>query len=202
MGAAAPYAYISYRSSSRSSRIEQDLSTWAAAMMAYVSSGVPFPEALKRSVAALRTGPLRRELERALRDSEVLGQDLRTSLLATAQRSPSQLLREIIVGLMDALDSGKDLQEYFRESLTYILNTRRNYLRKLVNDVSLAAELFVALFVVTPLLLAIMLAVMGSMSVGAQPYYAELLAVIAFVFIPLVGIGYLLLVDSIYPRWW
>ncbi|MGC8848345.1 MAG: hypothetical protein ACP5QE_05840, partial [Conexivisphaera sp.] len=98
--------------------------------------------------------------------------------------------------------SGKDLQEYFRESLMYILNNRRNYLRKLVNDMSLAAELFVMLFVVTPLLLAIILAVMGSMSVGAQPYYGELLAVIAFVFVPLVGVGYLLLVDSIYPRWW
>ena len=202
VGIIAPYAYISYRSGSRSSRIEQDLSTWAAAMMAYVSSGASFPDALRRSTSALRDGPLRRELERILRDSEVLGSDPRTSLLATAQRSPSQLLRELIVGLIDAMDSGKDLQEYFRESLMYILNNRRNYLRKLVNDMSLAAELFVMLFVVTPLLLAIILAVMGSMSVGAQPYYGELLAVIAFVFVPLVGVGYLLLVDSIYPRWW
>ena len=171
-------------------------------MMAYVSSGASFPDALRRSTSALRNGPLRRELERILRDSEVLGSDPRSSLLAMAQRSPSQLLRELIVGLIDAMDSGKDLQEYFRESLMYILNNRRNYLRKLVNDMSLAAELFVMLFVVTPLLLAIILAVMGYMSVGAQQYYGELLAVIAFVFVPLVGVGYLLLVDSIYPRWW
>ncbi|MGC8969042.1 MAG: type II secretion system F family protein [Conexivisphaera sp.] len=202
VGAMSPYAYISYRASSRSSRIEQDLSTWAAAMMAYVSSGASFPEALKRSTSALRSGPLRRELESVIRDSEVLGSEPRSSLLALAQRSPSQLLRELIVGIIDAMDSGKDLQSYFRESLSYILNYRRNYLRKLVNDMSLAAELFVMLFVVTPLLLAIILAVMGSMSVGAQPYYGELLAVIAFGFVPLVGVGYLLLVDSIYPRWW
>lgn len=202
VGMIAPYAYISYRASSRSSRIEQDLSTWAAAMMAYVSSGLTFPEALKRSASALRNGPLRRELETVMRDSEVLGSDPRSALLAMAQRSPSQLLREILVGAIDAMDSGKDLSSYFRDSLAYVLNYRRNYLRKLANDVALAAELFVMIFVVTPLVLAILLAVMGSMSVGAQPYYGELLAVIAFAFVPLVGLGYLLLVDSIYPRWW
>jgi len=202
VGMIAPYAYISYRASSRSSRIEQDLSTWAAAMMAYVSSGLTFPEALKRSASALRNGPLRRELETVIRDSEVLGSDPRSALLAMAQRSPSQLLREILVGAIDAMDSGKDLSSYFRDSLAYVLNYRRNYLRKLANDVALAAELFVMIFVVTPLVLAILLAVMGSMSVGAQPYYGELLAVIAFAFVPLVGLGYLLLVDSIYPRWW
>ncbi len=202
VGLLAPYSYLSYRAGSRSSRIEQDLSTWAAAMMAYVSSGASFPEALRRSALALRDGPLRRELERIIRDSEVLGSDPRTSLLAMAERSPSQLLREVVVGLMDTMDSGKDLQEYFRESLSHILGARRNYIRKLVNDVALAAELFVMIFVVTPLILAIMLAVMGSMTVGAQAYYGELLAIIAFAFIPMVGIGYLLLVDSIYPRWW
>jgi len=202
VGITAPYAYMSYTAGSRSSRIEQDLSTWAAAMMAYVSGGAAFPDALKRSTSALRAGPLRRELEKVIRDSEVLGSDPRNSLMAMAQRSPSLLLRELMVGLIDAMDSGKDLQQYFRESLAYILETRKNYLRKLVNDMSLAAEMFVMLFVVTPLLLVIILAVMGSMSVGAQPYYGELLAVIAFGFVPIVGVGYMLMVDSIYPRWW
>ncbi len=204
VGLVGAFTYLSFKADSRKRKLEQDLSTWIAAMMAYMSSGVPLADALRRSAGALKPGPLRRDIEKTIRDMELLGMDARTSLTEMASRTPSPLVREVISGLIDAIDSGEDLQGYFKEIFNYVLNVRRAYMKKLIGDFTFAAELFVLLFVVTPLFMAIILALLGSASsiAIAQLSYGQLLAVLAYLFIPIVGIGYMVLIDSIYPRWW
>ena len=204
IGLIGAFGYLSFKADSRKRKLEQDLSTWIAAMMAYMSSGVPLAEALRRSAGALKPGPLRRDIEKTMRDMELLGMDARTSLTRMASRAPSPLVKEVVSGLVDAIDSGEDLQSYFKEIFNYVLNVRRAYMKKLIGDLTFASELFIMLFVVTPLFMAIILALLGSASriSMAQLSYGQLLAVLAYLFIPLVGIGYMVLIDSIYPRWW
>lgn len=204
VGLASGFAYLTLRADSRKRRLEQDLSTWIATMMSYLSSGIPLTEALRMSNAALRPGPFRDEVSKVIRDIELLGSDVRTALVNMASRTPSVLVREVVSGLVDAIDSGDDLNDYFREIFNYVLNVRRGQIKKLISDLSFAAELFVMLFVVTPLFMAIILALLGSAGAGAVPElgYEQLLAIISYLFIPLMGVGYIVLVDSIYPRWW
>jgi len=197
------YVYPVYRADKIRRDLEDELAFTTGYMSILASAGVP-PEKIFYSLSNLPI-PLAvsAEAKNIIRDINIFGLDVISALKKASKRSPSTLFREMLEGFISTIHSGSSLAAYLREKSKQHMKLKRLSLRKFSDTLSILSEFYVALLVTGPLLLIIMLAVMAIMGGGSLGFLTPdiLLNLITYIGIPVGSIMFLIILDSVSPKW-
>jgi len=182
------YIYPGMKSSNRRIPIEVNLPYISSFLALLSSSNVP-PRTIFRSVAKIDTlREVRQEFTNIVRDVEVFGQDLLTSILENAKYTPSDKLREILNGYVITIRTGGNPTEYLQISTENIMKEKMVKLDLMLESLSAMAEIYVMVLVAMPLLFVVMFATLGMLGGGGGAMNpALLLYLLTYVGIPIMA---------------
>ena len=197
------YIYPTYRAD-KLRRALDDESTFATGYMAILASAGVSPEKIFYSISNLSVPlTISEEAKNVVRDINLFGLDIISALKETSKRTPSESFREMIEGFVSTIHSGGNLAVYLREKSEQYMKIKKIGLRKFSDTLSILSEFYVTLLVTGPLLLVIMLAVMAMLGGGSLGMLSPdlLLSMLTYLGIPLGSIIFLIILDTISPRW-
>ena len=126
-----------------------------------------------------------------VKDMEYFGQDLITALRTASARTASEQFKDFIDGLISIVSSGGDVTEYLKSKTDQYRSVANREQRKFLETLGILAEVYISVFVVGPLFMMTILAVLGLIGSGTTIIlYALVYAIIPF------GTGFFLLLLS------
>jgi len=197
------YIYPTYRAD-KLRRALDDESAFTTGYMAILASAGVSPEKIFYSISNLSVPlTISEEAKNVVRDINLFGLDIISALKETSKRTPSESFREMIEGFVSTIHSGGNLGAYLREKSEQYMKLKKIGLRKFSDTLSILSEFYVTLLVTGPLLLVIMLAVMAMLGGGSLGMLSPdlLLSMLTYLGIPLGSIIFLIILDTISPRW-
>jgi flagellar protein FlaJ len=181
------YIYPGIKSSNRRIPIEINLPYISSFLTLLSSSNVP-PRTIFRSVAKIETlRDVRQEFSNIIRDVEIFGQDLLTSILENVKYTPSKKLREILSGYVATVRTGGNPTEYLRISTENIMKERMVKLDLMLESLSAMAEIYIMVLVAMPLLFVVMFATLGMLGGAGTMNPAFMLYLLTYVGIPIMA---------------
>lgn len=195
------YQYPKNEMIKRKSKILEEMAYFSGYMGTLISSGLTL-EGIFRTLAKEKTNEeIVKDAKYLTRNLEVMGMDIVTALKDMAERSPVEIYAEFLEGMIANLQVGGDLQEYFNASGEVQLEQRKNRLREANQSLGIVTELYTVLLIVFPLLGAIMLSIMGMMSVHLYGFsLIFLLNILTYLLVPLFGAVMIMMIDSLIPK--
>lgn len=193
--------YPVYRRYSMGVSIESKLPHTIAYFSALAASGMGLESIAERVAEVEEVKATRRELELLLTELRLLGLDVPTALERRSRMSPSVMLSLFFAGLRDAYVTAGNLYEYSSFMARRLLEIKRYDLRRIINTLSMLAEVYVTLMVAAPLMFVVMLAVIAMLggTVGGLPPQL-LIALLLVVGIPTSAAAIIVALDGILSR--
>ncbi len=147
-------------------------------------------------IISLRSGEIGNECKRIYRDIKMLGMDLSTALSKAANRTPSPRLAELLWGMMSVIERGGNLGGYLSDKARAFMDEYRRSLDNYSRQVSFYTEIYVTLIIVGSLFFIVLTSIMSPL-VGGDILALQTLLV--FIFIPLISVGFIVLLRSLSP---
>lgn len=114
----------------------------------------------------------------------------------------SSALKAVLEGVISTIHSGSNLGAFLRTRFKTAMRLKRLSLKKYSDNLAVLSELYVALLLTGPLLLAIMVSIMSVMGGGLGIFTPEiLLNMLTFIGIPVCALIFLVILDSVSPKW-
>jgi flagellar protein FlaJ len=197
------YAYPSVLSDSRSRHLEEELPYLTIHMAVLSQAGMP-PERILRSVSTIGSKKLQsvasEEAKNIVRDVNLLGLDIVSSMTRSASKSPSKKFSELLKGLVSVTQSGGDMTRYFLSAAKGYMDSARIAAKQLSDTLGNVAELYVSMMVVFPLVVVIMLAVMGVMGgTLAGVSIVMIMYLVSYIAVPVMAMVVLVFLDGLMP---
>jgi len=192
------YFYPGAKSSQRKAPIEANLPYISSFMALLSSSNVP-PRLIFRSMAKIDTlREIHQEFDNIVRDVEIFGQDLLSSILENVKYTPSKRLQEVLTGYVSTVRTGGDPTQYLRVSTENTMKEKMVRLDLMLESLSALAEIYIMVLVAMPLLFIAMFGVLGMLgSGGGAMNPALMLYLLAYVAIPLMAFVLIVLISTI-----
>lgn len=181
------YAYPKVKASARKTPIELNL-TYILNFLTLLSSSNVSPRMIFRSMAnidALKS--VRKEFRDILRDVEIFGRDLLSSIIDNMDYTPSRNLKEVLAGYVATIRTGGDPTEYLRISTENAMKERMIKLDTMLESLSAIAEIYIMVLVAMPLLFVVMFTTLGMLGGGSSGTLALILYLLTYAFIPIAG---------------
>jgi len=191
------YLYPGMKASNRNGPIDRNLPYLANFLTLLSSSNVP-PSVIFESVARIDTlKESRLEFSNIIRDIEIFGSDLMTSILDNAKLTPNDPLRELLVGYVATVRTGGNPTEYLKVTSEKISQQRMTKLDQMLESLSAMAEIYIMLLVAAPLLFSVLFVTLGMIGSGtvAGMSMGILLYLMVYLGIPVLG-GILIVIMS------
>jgi flagellar protein FlaJ len=185
----------------RRKRITEELLFFIGYMAMLASSGQTI-EGIFRSIAKERTDEeIVKDAAFVVRNVDLLGMDILTSIETLARRSPHPSYTELLEGLIATVVTGGNLVTYFTSTMQVLTEEKRMILKRLTETMSIVAEMYTILLVVFPLMAIIMLAIMAIMAPSLGGFSLQtLMALLSYLFVPVLGGVMLMMVDGMLPK--
>ncbi|MGB9927497.1 MAG: type II secretion system F family protein [Methanosarcina sp.] len=190
-----------FQASIRQASIDRSLLSTVTYMYALTKGGMSIYDVFRAlSKYTQIFGTSAEEISYIVRDMDYLGKDFVTALETAKERTPSELFKDFIDGLI-LVSSGQSLVEYIKnkseqyQGMAELAN--KNFLKKL----DVLAEIYVTVLVAGPLFIMTTLIVLQFF----RPASAQILYMFIYAIVPLTSLLYLVLLDtigelSVYPK--
>lgn len=186
---AVPYS----RASSRKREINLLLADSVSFMYALSVGGLNQLEILRAMAAAEDTyGEVSREFQSIVNETEYFGTDYRNAIRQQSLETPSDELSQFLADMLSIVNSGGDMEGFLKDKKEKHLRTSKQEREMTLETLELFGEMYMTLSLF-PLLLIIILVIMGMMGEADD----RLLYVTVYLLIPLVGVGFLVLVSTV-----
>lgn len=195
------YAYPGMKSKNRKIPIEVNL-PYISSFLTLLSSSNVSPRIIFHSIAKVDTlKEVRQEFSNIVRNVEVFGQDLLTSILENSEYTPNEKLKEILNGYVATIRTGGNTTEYLRISTENIMKEKMVKLDLMLESLSAMAEIYIMVLVAMPLLFVVMFATLGMLGGGGEAFNPVLmLYLLLYVGIPILA-SILIVVVSTFTVW-
>jgi len=161
-------------------------------MYALSKSGVSILDIIKSLAKHVDTyGEMAKEMDFVVREVEYFGKDLRASLMALSETTPSHSLREFISSILTMIESGGSLPIFLAEKAEQYREGARVEQKSFLETLGLFAEIYVTVIVAGPLFFIIIQVIMLAMGTG------DLMMVYAIVYL-MIPLGSALFIFFIY----
>ena len=183
------YMYPGMKASNRKGPINNNLPYITNFLTLLSSSNVP-PSLIFKSMSKIDTlKEVRLEFSNIVRDVEVFGQDLMTSIVENAKLTPNPELREILLGYVATVRTGGNPTEYLKITSNLITKERISKLDMMLESLSAMAEIYIMVLVATPLLFVVLFATLGMIGGGGMGGIdmGTLLYLLTYLGIPIMG---------------
>ncbi len=169
-------------------------------MAAIASSGVSPFVVFKLVSNVPEYGQIMEETKRIVRNVEIFGMDMVSSIKNVADRSPSQDFREFLYSVVSNIETGGDIKKFFetysRESMVNYRIKRDKYLKML----STYADFYTAVLIAAPLFFISILSIMAL--IGGSVYgmdIATAMSIGVYIVIPILNVIFLLFIHYTQP---
>lgn len=193
------YYYPSLKSKSIETQINRNLPFAVFYMATSASSGI-MPTEIFRLLAS-KGGMIGEEAGKIYNNVNSLGMGLNDSIARVAERTPSSQFADLLYGMSSTITTGGDLGKYLSGKAKSFMNLYRRALSDYSKMISFYTEIYITLMIVGSLFFIVLLAVMspvGNSSMG-RTSTLMLQTFIVFFFIPLVSMGFIVLLKAISP---
>ncbi len=186
----------------RASSIDAVLPYAVMHMSTLAGTSIPPHEIFRIMGKVKEYGEISRECSIIYRDTVVLGKDIFTVLSEAAKNSPSRAWAEVLWGISSVLRTGGSLRDYLYSKSRELRSLIERREREAVETMNLLTEIYLIIFILGPLLTAIMLLLAsmftGGTLLGLSPI--TLFSLLIYVIMPVAGIIFLLFADRMRPR--
>jgi archaeal flagellar protein FlaJ len=187
------YTFPYFQADIRHACIDKSLLSSVTYMYALTKGGISIYEVFRSlSEYSHIFGTCAEEVSYVVRDMDYLGKDFVSALKSAKERTPSEVFKDFIDGLILASNS-KAIVEYIKNKSEYYQDiaelANRNFLRRL----DVLAEVYVTVLVAGPLFIMTTLIVLQLF----RPASAQILYVLTYAIIPLANVLFLVLLDTI-----
>jgi flagellar protein FlaJ len=185
----AMYAYPGMKASNRKGPINNNLPYIANFLTLLSSSNVP-PSVIFKSMSKISTlKEVKLEFSNIVRDVEVFGRDLMTSIVDNAKLTPNNDLREILLGYVATVRTGGNPTDYLKVTSQQITRERISKLDMMLESLAAIAEIYIMVLVATPLLFVVLFATLGMIGGGGVGgiNMSLLLYLLTYIGIPIMG---------------
>jgi flagellar protein FlaJ len=138
-------------------------------------------------------GEVALEFRQIVRDSDLFGYDVVTSVRNLMDTTPSDKLKEFLEDMISVVESGGDLTTFLAGRVRLYQEEARFEQKEFLNFLSIVAESYVTLFVAGPLFLIIIMVVMGLMGGMAVMQ----LTMVTYALLPIGSAIFIILIDII-----
>jgi flagellar protein FlaJ len=182
-----------FRANAREREINVLLSDSISFMYALSVGGMNQLEILRSMAQADDTyGEVSKEFQSIVLETEYFDTDYRTAIRNQALETPSDDLSQFLTDMLSIIDSGGDMTDFLEDQKDKYMRTAKQEQEKLLDTLELFGEMYMTLSLF-PLLLIIILVIMSMMG-EAQ---TNLLYGTVYGLIPLIGVGFLVLVSTV-----
>ena len=193
--------YPYYKRGEAKSRLEDGLVYFLSYMAVLSASGMSIERILEKVSEVEDNPPLVHLAKKFIMNVKLFGMDVKTSLTNIAEMSPSKALTKQIESIRTAVATSGDLRSLLVYEVDRQLQVKREQLRAKLNSLVYVGELYVALMVVTPTIFIIIIAILSALGGGSTVGSPILqLNMIVFVFIPLLGTAFIVILDQTMGR--
>lgn len=183
------YIYPSMKASNRSGPINKNLPYIANFLTLLSSSNVP-PSVIFESMAKIETlKEVKLEFSNIIRDIEVFGNDLMSSILDNAKLTPNEPLGEILQGYVATVRTGGNPTEYLKITTEKVTKDRIGKLDLMLESLAATAEIYIMMLVAAPLLFVVLFVTLGMIGSGTIAGYSmsTILYLLTYLGIPIMG---------------
>jgi len=193
--------YVFYpfqRSIIRKRNIEVNLPFVITHMSSIAGAGIP-PSAIFRLISAFKEyGEVTKELSKIARNMEEFGMDPVRAIREVADRTPSEELRELLLGIVTTTESGGDIKLFLRTMGEQALFEWRIRRERFLQQMSTYAEFYVGVIIAAPLFLIALFAIMGLIQPSIAGYsIIDLTKLGIYLLIPVINLGFLFFLRTI-----
>jgi archaellum biogenesis protein FlaJ (TadC family) len=183
------YMFPAMKASTRKAPIDRNLPYIANFLTLLSSSNVP-PSLIFESMSKIDTlKEVRLEFSNIIRDVEVFGNDLLSSIVENAKLSPNDQLGEILEGYVATVKTGGNPTAYLKITTETVTKERVGKLDSMLESLSAMAEIYIMMLVAAPLLFIVLfvtLGMIGSSEIGGMSM-SLVLYLLTYLGIPIMG---------------
>jgi len=207
------YAYPMSVVNTRKRSIDANMPFAINHMSAIASSGVPPSTMFKLLTGFKEYGELSKEAEKVVRNIDLFGQDVVTSMKEVAKRTPSPTFKELLDGMTTIIETGGNLILFLKTQSEKALFEYRIKREKYLEVLSTYADFYTAVLIMAPMFLIAILAIMnmiggdmlgmpitGSGDIFEGTYKVGVMDLGIYVLIPVVNFMFILFVHFTQPE--
>lgn len=203
------FAYPYWKVSSRASDINSELPHALNYVSIMVAVGVNVSKVFESISEESSFGEIRREFGALYKEINFFGADLSTALLRAAVRTPSGDLANTFNNIIAMLAAGSDLSTVLRNTAEMHIRRHHRELDRVVDNLSLFAEIYIILAVFVPIIFMIafpVIEVISGFFSGAfgtesmQFVNRNTIEAVIYIIIPTVSIISIIVLDTIIPE--
>ncbi len=193
------YLYPTYAAGMRKRKINSSLN-FATQYMAILAGAEVTPERIFKSLVKGDVDRvIKEEVGEIVKSIDLFGKDFYTAIQERIRDTASTKFADLLKGILAVGNMGGDLRRYLYMQGKAFMRERRIDMKKQLDGLGVAAEIYISMGVVLPLIIVVMLATMSF--IGSSGINAVLwMYVVTFVMIPAVSALMLLILDSSVPR--
>jgi len=183
------YIYPSLKAGNRKGPIDKNLPYISNFLTLLSSSNVP-PSVIFESMAKIDTlKEVRLEFSNIIRDIEVFGNDLMSSILDNAKLTPHDKLGEILQGYVATVRTGGNPTEYLKITTEKVTKDRVGKLDLMLESLAAMAEIYIMMLVAAPLLFVVLFVTLGMIGSGTIAGFSMslILYLLTYFGIPIMG---------------
>jgi len=190
--------YPIQKSTSRKKNIETNLPFVLTHMGAIAESGVP-PYVVFRLIGQFKEyGEISTEMRKIVKNIEDFGIDPLSAIRETAERSPSETFKQILLGYISATEAGGNVKLYLKEVGEKTLFDWRIKREKFLQQLSTYAEFYTGLLIAAPLFIISLFSVMGMIQPTISGYnILDLMKMSIYLVVPILNGAFLLFLKGI-----
>lgn len=159
------------------------------------SAGISPGEIFKTLSTIDLYGEVQKEAQKIAKEIYLMGVDTITALKHAIEVSPSRKFKDFIQGIIGVIQSGSDLNIYFKTMVDKYMIDDLVERRKNLESLAVIAETFVVTVIAFPLFLVIIISVMSfTSSGGGIPF--SFMFVFSLIILPMAYVGYFVLMKS------
>jgi len=197
------YLYPVYHADKRKRELDDEMPFTVGYMSILATAGVS-SEKIFSSISTLND-PLAAstEAKEVITNINLFGLDIISALEKVSSRTSSLRFKDIIEGIISTIHSGGDLGTYLRGKFESAMKLKKLGLKKYSDNLSVLSEVYVALLLTGPLILVILVSVMSALG-GTDMGLLNpelLLSLLTYLAIPILGTIFLIILDTVSPKW-
>ena len=190
--------YPSQIATSRRRNMETNLPFVLTHMGAIAQSGVP-PYLIFKLVSEFdEYGEIAKEMRKIVKNVDEFGVDPLTAVKEVAGKTPSDSLKQILMGFVTTVESGGDIKLYLRSAGQQSLFEWRTKRERFLQQLSAYAEFYTGLLIAAPLFIISLFAVMNMIQPNIAGYnILDLTKLSIYLLIPALNIGFLIFLRGV-----
>jgi len=191
------FYYPYYCRNQMRAKIESGLVYTLSYMTVLSAGGISIDRVMQRVSEIEENPPLKQLAQKYMVDTQLLGFDVSAALKDISRRSPSEAFSKLMNSVNNAMQTKGDIKDLLMYEVERQLQSKRDRMKREMGAQNHMGEIYITLLVIAPILFILMLTILSIL--GGPQGASTILQLTLFIFfgIPVMAIGFLIILDMV-----